>query len=329
MAYCWYRCEKGIAGYDISDFEGKMKVAMRSCGNRSVIGRMLPSDDEEIKDVIDQQQLFSNNITFSKEIDREEWLASLLVQPSLFIRIRKQMTQIVKLLEDNSIPYQFITEDCVSLPNGAKIDTLLPPAAYVVQDASSQRTAAWFMPKKHERWYDCCSGAGGKSLLLKDKEPTVQLTVTDIRQTILHNLQERVRNYGHTAPSAYVTDVTDSAKLEQSLKGKQFDNIICDAPCSGSGTWARTPEQAYFFDPNELKRFAGLQENIATNVAAYLKPGGRLIYITCSVFEEENENVVSGVMNRTGLVLKDSKLINGVGIKADSMFIAVLQKDGL
>ncbi len=326
MAYCWYRCEKGIDGYEVADFEGKMKACLRVCGNLSVIGRLLGSE-ETVGDVaLENSRLFPFEIPFSYGISKDAWLSSLLVQPSLFIRIRKQKTQIVKLLEEQSIPYQFMAEDIMSLPNGAKIDALLPPIAYVVQDASSQQTAKWFQPKKHERWYDCCSGAGGKSLLLKDLEPTVQLTVTDIRQSILHNLQERIRNYGHTAPSAYVTDVTDNEKLEQTLKGKLFDNIICDAPCSGSGTWARTPEQAFFFDPMSLTRFTHLQEGIATNVAQYLKPGGRLIYITCSVFEAENENVVATVVTNTGLQLIESKLINGVEIKADSMFVAVLRK---
>lgn len=326
MGYCWYRCAKGIDSYGTVDFENKMKASLRICGNDAIVGRMLDKEIRPLNDALDINKLFPFDVPLSEGMRRDEWLGSLLVQPSLFIRIRKQKPQIIKLLEENRIPFKFISDDCMSLPNGAKIDVLLPPIAYLVQDASSQQTAEYFQPLKHEKWYDCCSGAGGKSLLLKDLEPTVQLTVTDIRQTILHNLQERVRNYGHAAPSAYITDVANKEKVALTLKGKLFDNIICDAPCSGSGTWARTPEQAYFFDPLTLGRFTSLQEDVATNVAAYLKPGGRLIYITCSVFEAENENVVGKVIDNTGLRLKESQLINGIGIKADSMFVAVLQK---
>ena len=92
-----------------------------------------------------------------------------------------------------------------------------------------------------------------------------------------------------------------------------------------AGTWARTPEQLYFCDPTSVKRFPALQKSIAKNVCAYLKNGGRLIYITCSVFKQENEEVVNSLVAQ-GMELVQSALINGIGIKADSMFVAVLRK---
>jgi 16S rRNA (cytosine967-C5)-methyltransferase len=155
----------------------------------------------------------------------------------------------------------------------------------------------------------------------------VRLTVSDARESIIHNLQQRFRSYRLELPTAHVVDIADKASLDKALGSKLFDNIICDAPCSGSGTWARTPEQLYFFDPATLERYTTLQRAIATNVAARLKPGGRLIYITCSVFTQENEEVVNDVMKATGLTLQHMQIINGVDIHADSMFIAVLRKD--
>jgi 16S rRNA (cytosine967-C5)-methyltransferase len=302
-----------------------MKACLQLCANRDIVGRLY--DMEAFGAVSsDLSCLFPYNVMLSEGVSAIEWSRSILVQPSVFIRIRKQKDEIIKLLNTAAIPYSFVTDNCIELPNGAKIDTLLPSSAYVVQDASSQLTGRYFAPVKGERWYDSCSGAGGKSLLLKDMEPTVQLTVTDVRDTILYNLKERFREYGHKAPAAFVTDVTDKAKLAKSLDGRQFDNIICDAPCSGSGTWARTPEQMYFFNPVQISKFSTLQKNIAVNVAAYLKQGGRLIYITCSVFQDENEHVVDEIINKTGLKLLEAKLINGIAYKADSMFIAVLQR---
>jgi len=270
--------------------------------------------------------LFPFATPLSPGITRDEWLRSMTTQPNLFIRIRKDRERIQALLKEAGIPFTAITETCLALPNGAKIETLLPPASYVVQDASSQQTGSWFHPAKKEKWYDCCSGAGGKSLLLKDKEPTVKLTVSDKRASILHNLQDRFRLYGHNLPEAIVTDVSDAGQLGKALGNERFDKIICDAPCSGSGTWARTPEQLYFFNPETLPSFAALQTTIATNVARYLNPGGSLYYITCSVFKQENEDVVNALVEKTNLTLHSAQIINGASIHADSMFIAELLK---
>ena len=162
--------------------------------------------------------------------------------------------------------------------------------------------------------------------MLKDLEPGVRLTVSDLRESIIHNLQSRFRQYRHILPVAHVTDVNNKVLLDNALGGKQFDNIICDAPCSGSGTWARTPEQLYFFDPASLSAFSALQKTIATNVSRYLKPGGKLFYITCSVFKTENEEVVNHILQETGLQLVHSELINGIGIHADSMYVAKFER---
>ncbi len=275
---------------------------------------------------LDINDLFPFAIDLSEGITKNEWLRSMLVQPDLFIRVRKNKERILELLDEQKIPYRPITDDCLSLPNGAKIDKILQEDSYVVQDASSQKTGSFFEPKKNEQWYDCCSGAGGKSLLLKDKEPGVRLTVSDMRESILYNLQQRFRMYRLEAPVAHVVNVSDAVALEKTLGNKRFDNIICDVPCSGSGTWARTPEQLYFFDPKSVARFPPLQGAIATNAARYLRPGGKLFYITCSVFKMENEDVVARVLHETGLSLVHAQIINGVDVHADSMFIGVMER---
>ncbi len=269
-------------------------------------------------------KLFPYDTPLSNGITREEWLRSMLTQPALFIRIRKNKDKIVNLLSKHNIVHHFISDHCLSLPNGAKIDDILPKDSYVVQDASSQKTGEYFHPVAKEQWYDCCSGAGGKSLLLKDILPSVQLTVTDIRENIIHNLKERFRQYGLPVPETHVTNVSDKEALKQAFGVKKFDHIICDVPCSGSGTWARTPEQMYFFDAESINKFSILQEQIATNAAGLLKEDGTLIYITCSVFKQENEEVVAAILKNTGKKLIEQKIIKGIDIQADSMFIAII-----
>jgi len=325
MTYSWYRCAKGIPAVD---FETKVRKSILLCNNE--LPKSLATTDTVGMDLaatrFDSDAIFPFDIEFSAGTDKAEWVASMPVQPNLFIRVLKDKGKTISLLNAANIPFTFVTDNCLSLPNGAKIDTILPPDTYVVQDASSQQTGDYFKPAKNEVWYDCCAGAGGKSLLLKSLEPSVWMTVSDLRESILYNLKQRFSQYHYHAPVAHTTDVANKVLLDRALGSKQFDNIICDAPCSGSGTWARTPEQLYFFDPATIETFAALQKQIAINVSRYLKTGGRLIYITCSVFKNENEDVVSEVVKQTGLQLTEAKLINGINIHADIMYVAVLKK---
>ena len=327
MAYSWYRCSKGVNLIGETTIESKLKICMELCNYKSIPAPPLPAGNETaIETPFHLNYLFAYDMALSGGIGKEDWLGSMLLQPELFIRVRKDKGKIISLLNEKEIPLKFISDTCIALPNGTKIEEILPAESYVVQDASSQQTGTFFKPKKNEQWFDCCAGAGGKSLLLKDMEPGVRLTVSDKRESIIHNLQKRFRQYGHILPAAHITDAANKDQFHKTLGNRRFDHIICDAPCSGSGTWARTPEQLYFFKPTALDKYTALQKDIAVNVSHYLKDDGRLIYITCSVFKAENEDVVHTVTKETGLQLVEYQLINGISIKADSMFVAVMKK---
>lgn len=340
MAYCWYRCSKALSAS--LSFEERLQICLFVChnGNKHVAG-FLPEDWRDMLDngmpkklefltskniVFDVENIFDAEAVFSDGITQRQWLASMLHQPALFIRVRKQHDKIVQRLQEQGVAYEWHTDNCLKLPNGAAIDKLLDADTYVVQDASSQATGGYFNAQAGQQWWDCCAGAGGKSLLLKDKQPTVQLTVTDRRDTILHNLQKRFQQYGHKLAGRMVLDVSDAAEVQRQMGGKVFNNIICDVPCTGSGTWARTPEQLFFFDEKILNDLPALQSRIAINAAMQLKPGGILYYITCSVFRQENEDVVKTITDATGLILQEMHLLNGIDANADCLFIAILQK---
>ncbi len=326
IIYSWCRCSKGIKNDVDLSFEQRVRSCLSLCGADMSVYEKLFADIPPAEDtILDEDALFPYDIPLSEGIARTAWLRSMLVQPQLFIRLRKDSAATERTLAAAGIPFTHVGPNCLALPNGAPVDTLLPADAYVVQDASSQLTGSYFTPKKGERWYDCCSGAGGKSLLLMDMGVPVALTVSDKRESILRNLKERFRLYGHKLPAAHIADMIDAKNIPLVTKDGSFDNIICDVPCSGSGTWARTPESMYFFDPGAVADYSRRQLAIATNVSRCLRPGGRLIYITCSVFRQENEDVVGSVCRDTGLQLAEQHLINGISQRADSMFIAVLQ----
>ena len=260
----------------------------------------------------------------SAGIDKEVFLKSFFVQPDLFIRIYKGFEQQVKTaLAAAEITFKDEGNGCLSMPNGTKLEAIIPnPHWYEVQDFSSQQTAQFFNPQKWESWWDACAASGGKSLLLHDIEPTVKLVVSDIRESILSNLDERFQQAGLTKYQKKLLDLTQNNDLI--LHDYAFDGIILDAPCSGSGTWGRTPEMISQFDTHKIEFFQRLQQSIAHNVVKYLKAGKPLIYITCSVFKAENEDMVNFLVKGLGFKLEGQNVLKGYENKADTMFVSRL-----
>ena len=262
----------------------------------------------------------------SKGIDPILFLSSFFIQPDLFIRIQKGYEFMVKqTLTDAGIVFRQKSEQCLALPNGTKLDTIFPSQRYFeVQDESSQQTARYFQPKKWENWWDACAASGGKTLLLHELEPDLKLVVSDIRESILDNLEERLQQAGIKKYQKKLLDLTQN--VDSVLHDYTFDGIILDAPCTGSGTWGRTPEMISQFSASRISFFQQLQKTIALNVIKYLKPGKALIYITCSAFREENEDVVNYLVKEAGLRLESFELLKGYERKSDTMFVARLVK---
>ncbi|HEY0067838.1 MAG TPA: methyltransferase domain-containing protein [Flavisolibacter sp.] len=269
------------------------------------------------------QKLFPAYGSLSPAIDGEEFCRSHFIQPDLFLRIRPgQESSVKQKLEKAGIPYAEKSSHTIALPNSTRTEDL-PEAdtEVVIQDLSSQRTLDLLLPlldcTRPLTVWDCCAASGGKSLLLHDRCPSARLTVSDIRESILANLQKRFQRAGI---SQYRSLVFDASR--QSLSNK-FDVVLCDAPCSGSGTWGRTPEQLRFFPKEKISHYSGLQKSIVLNASRSLRTGGYFLYITCSVFKEENESVVAYIQQNTALRLLASQYYKGYGDKADTLFVAV------
>ncbi len=194
-------------------------------------------------------------------------------------------------------------------------DSRLPTPDSLLQTLNSE-------PRTLQVW-DCCAASGGKSIMAKDLDADIQLTVSDVRESILHNLHRRFQKAGI---KNYEWLLTDLSAANCRLPGKSFDMIIADLPCTGSGTWARTPEQLYFFKPDSITYYSDLQKKIIRNVVPALQKGGCLVYITCSVFKKENEEQVNFIQQNFNLQLLRSALLKGYDIKADSMFVAVFER---
>ena len=271
----------------------------------------------------------------SSDIEKEAYSLSMLIQPDLFIRIRpKSKDTVINQLQQSGFHWQLLNEHCVRLKNSDKIaDFFKLDNELVIQDANSQKVLDFLkQPGLLENSvanntlsvWDCCAASGGKSILLTDVlDQKIDLTVSDIRETILTNLHERFKSAGIIEYESFVTDLSSS---DNKMIHKDFDLIICDAPCSGSGTWGRTPEQLVFFKKTSLQYYAELQKKIVANAITHLKPGGLLVYITCSVFKVENEMAVNFITESLECKLLDQQMLKGYQQQSDSMFVAVFKK---
>lgn len=160
---------------------------------------------------------------------------------------------------------------------------------FAVQDEASQ-LAGWLLgARQGERVWDACSAPGGKTChiaqLMNDRG---ELIATDISRSKLTLLQDNLRRLGIASVSTSATDLHQ----QDSFPDGNFDRILLDAPCSGLGVIRRNPETKWRLFSGDITRLAAVQKILLANVATKLKPGGTLLYSTCSTSEAENELVV-------------------------------------
>lgn len=148
-----------------------------------------------------------------------------------------------------------------------------------------------------QRIWDACAAPGGKTSVLAQRHPAAQLLATDISPKRLQAMRRRLEI---ELPAREIrTLAADAARLPES-EGS-FDLILCDVPCSGTGTLARNPEIRHRLQPSEFERQAARQKEILKAALGRLQPGGRLFYSTCSLEPEENEEVVRSVLAQSDL----------------------------
>jgi 16S rRNA (cytosine967-C5)-methyltransferase len=165
-----------------------------------------------------------------------------------------------------------------------------------IQDEGSQLVALLSGVKPGEQVVDLCAGGGGKTLALAAMmENHGQIYATDNDARRLAPIHERlaragVRNVQVRTPRAKADAVTD-------LDGK-IDCVLVDAPCTGIGTWRRNPDAKWRLRPGSLETRRKEQETVLDRAARLVKPGGRIVYITCSILPEENDDALSAFMER-------------------------------
>lgn len=258
---------------------------------------------------------------FLKESGREaaiRLMKALNTQAPVVIRANLLQTtrqKLKKKLEDEGIvaqethfsPYGLI------LPHRMNFESLacFKQGWFEVQDEASQLATMMVGARPGETILDACAGGGGKSLLMamqmNDKGRIVAYDPSEVK---LRNLKKRAERAGVRCIN--IISQRNEGKLE-GYRGR-CDAVLIDAPCSGTGTLRRNPDLKWRMMKSERKRFASLQLALLEKYAEWLKPGGRLIYVTCSVLKCENKDVVDAFIAKSNFEI--------VKIKQDHSFIS-------
>jgi 16S rRNA (cytosine967-C5)-methyltransferase len=162
----------------------------------------------------------------------------------------------------------------------------------VIQDEASQLVAALVgqaLPKEKSGILDCCAAPGGKTLAIADHHPTAAITAVELHPHRARLLQKLLHQ--HSAPSSARIQIL-TADAQHLPITQEFDRVLADVPCSGTGTLARNPEIKWHLTADDLAELQQRQLAILRAALAQVAPHGRLIYSTCSLEKEENESVV-------------------------------------
>jgi 16S rRNA (cytosine967-C5)-methyltransferase len=280
----------------------------------------------------DPAEIFPWKNELSDAVDHTAFCLSILRQPDLFLRIRPgYQQQVLNRLAHPSDPvataavlaHEFIPPATLRLPNGTRVEEMFTPdKEVVIQDYSSQRVAELLLSDgaaAPRTFWDTCAASGGKSILARDLYPDIDITVSDIRESILANLAKRFHQAGIKDYHSFIADLS---KPDPWMPAERMELVLTDVPCTGSGTWSRTPEELYFFNPKKILDYQSTQKSILSNVIPSLTPGVCLVYCTCSVFKKENEEMTAFIRSKFDLRQERAELLKGYDQKADTMFAA-------
>ncbi len=262
------------------------------------------------------------------EEDEERFLSLQMERAPFWLRLnregkRSELEQELNRLEvpfeRHELSYKILQEKNLSASR------IMTDGLAEVQDFGSQMLVSGLKLKPNATVWDACAGGGGKTLQLASLYPKAEIFASDVRAYKSAEVQKR-------AERARLTNVktlswNGSAELQKPRSARDgFDLILVDAPCSGSGTFRRSPDGRFRLSSEMLKELQDLQGHILRNVLPHLKPEGEIIYATCSWFVEENEAVTEKAARELGLTILDEGLKGLPMHDSDTLFASRLKR---
>ncbi len=233
-------------------------------------------------------------------------------------KLKTDCESVERELEKSGLKYRRadMTEDCFELFSPGKLDELdiFRSGRIYVQDAAARLSVSALSPKSGDFVIDTCAAPGGKSFAAAvDMKNAGRILSCDIYEKKLKLVRQGAERLGI---DIIETMEADASKQNQELVGKA-DCVICDVPCSGFGVIRKKPEIRYKTD-SDTARLPEIQYNILNNAAGYVKPGGVLLYSTCTVLKRENEDVATRFLEENGQFTAEAFTLPDSGIASDS-----------
>ena len=226
----------------------------------------------------------------------EEICKNSNLKPELSIRVNNLKTskeELKKKLEEKDIKVENgVLEDFLILKNAKNIENIeeFKNGFFTVQDEAAGLTAKILNPQINDTVLDACSSPGGKTTylaeIMKDKGEVIAFDIHPHRVKLVEQVSKRLNL------KSIKTDVKDSSIYDKKYKEK-FDKILLDVPCLGLGVLKRKPDIKWQRKKEDIKEISKIQKQILDACSKYLKKGGALVYSTCSILKEENEDVVN------------------------------------
>jgi 16S rRNA (cytosine967-C5)-methyltransferase len=271
-----------------------------------------------------------------KELGEENWSKEIAAQnqpAKVILRVNTLKTTKEKLraiLMDLNIDTEFLKDQPDALVLKERANVFLTDAFkngfFEVQDANSQLVAAFLDVKPGMRVVDTCAGAGGKTLHIASlMENKGQLIAMDLYESKLKQLKIRAKRNG-----AFNIEykIIDSTKVIKKLQEKA-DRVLIDAPCSGLGVLKRNPDAKWKLQPEFIDNIRKVQAEVLESYSRIVKPGGKLVYATCSVLPSENQEQVEKFLTTENgkkfTLVKDQKILaSSSGF--DGFYMALLER---
>ena len=316
---------KGIKLPDWKYFEGTPTRKIKGRFDEASKTRKIK---ESIPDWIDELGVKElGESLWSKELSKQNEQADVILRTNILKTTKKDLqlklqSEKIETIEIEGYP---LALKLVERANVFKTEAF-KMGWFEVQDASSQLVAEYLDVQPGMKVVDACAGAGGKTLhlsaLMQNKGSLIAM---DIYESKLKKLKIRARRNG-----AHNIDlrVIESTKPIKKLKAKA-DRLLIDAPCSGLGVLRRNPDSKWKLEPEFLDKIRGTQQHILQDYSKMLKPGGKMVYATCSVLPSENQEQVATFL--TSEAGQNFKLLKDKSILAhkssyDGFYMALLEK---
>ncbi|GLX78511.1 ribosomal RNA small subunit methyltransferase B [Thalassotalea insulae] len=266
--------------------------------------RMSADGQSEVADAIkfNHPSWFINKIKQAYPSDWQQVLTANMAKPPMWLRVNQLQNSVahyqeqlkqakidIELVDSNSGAIKLVTPvDVGSLPgfNHGEVS---------IQDGAAQQAAVLLDCQSGDRVLDCCAAPGGKTCHMLELTPGIaSMTAIDVDENRLARVKENLSRLNLSAK----TIAGDASDPESWWDGELFDRILLDAPCSGTGVIRRHPDIKWLRQASDIDKLVILQQQILTKVWSLLKPGGTLLYATCSILPEENCEQIQQFINK-------------------------------